>query len=393
MTLFSRTLHLFLASVAKHIKFKKVSFFYHVGATVFVTSTLLFLRRISVRDRSRVLSLKETPLILAGNHSNFLFDAIVLGLMIYPRVLHFLAKAPLLQIPVLGFIFRNGGVLPVARPQDGADTSSNRAVVDLASMTLKAGECLGIFPEGTCFPGTRLRPFKSGVVKLARKALQAGAKEVAIVPVVSLFQNRERCFGDCWIRVLPPIHLTEAMQADNLLLDRIFKQMSEVFVEMRSEFLKPIYQRYCQWVDSPMSYEAFEELHEMNPGMIDEIRHGHKWDGLNDFVFALRVLSFLPLLLIYSFAWLIHCPLGFFTTYFSSKVSADNTENGTHLMGMNVLVFPFAYIVAAMFLGKYVWVVGVVSYLTLRLGRDVVLNCYYGTLRRLRIKDSLKSLA
>ncbi|HEY5095950.1 MAG TPA: lysophospholipid acyltransferase family protein [Candidatus Eremiobacteraceae bacterium] len=81
------------------------------------------------------------PLIVAANHRSYL-DPPLLGAW-FPRTIHYMAKKELFTIPVLGWILRNVHSFPVNR--EIADPSA----IKHALKTLRAGECVGIFPEGT----------------------------------------------------------------------------------------------------------------------------------------------------------------------------------------------------------------------------------------------------
>ena len=66
-------------------------------------------------------------------------------------------------MPGLSWVFRQVGVIPVAR--SGRDTAATRA----AMRALHNGQLLGIFPEGRIEPGDELLPFQSGVALMAMK--------------------------------------------------------------------------------------------------------------------------------------------------------------------------------------------------------------------------------
>jgi 1-acyl-sn-glycerol-3-phosphate acyltransferase len=77
------------------------------------------------------------PLIVAANHRSYL-DPPLLGAW-FPRTIYYMAKKELFTIPLLGWILRNVHSFPVADP----------SAIKHALKSLKAGECVGIFPEGT----------------------------------------------------------------------------------------------------------------------------------------------------------------------------------------------------------------------------------------------------
>ena len=81
------------------------------------------------------------PLVVAANHRSYL-DPPLLGTW-FPRVLHYMAKRELFANPLVGAILRSVHAFPVER--DRPDLSAIKHALE----TLKRGECVGIFPEGT----------------------------------------------------------------------------------------------------------------------------------------------------------------------------------------------------------------------------------------------------
>lgn len=81
------------------------------------------------------------PLIVVGNHLHNL-DPLVVAVAI-PRPVHYMAKAELFRVPVLGPLIRFGGTFPVERGR------ADRKAIRQAEETLAQGIAFGIFPEGT----------------------------------------------------------------------------------------------------------------------------------------------------------------------------------------------------------------------------------------------------
>jgi 1-acyl-sn-glycerol-3-phosphate acyltransferase len=106
---------------------------------------------------------REGPVILASNHiSNA--DAVIIGAWLTPRLgrrIHWLGKREMFDWPFVGWMARNGGVVPVDRAT--ADTEAFR----LAQRVLQAGEVLMVFPEGTRSPTGELQRPKDGLAMLA----------------------------------------------------------------------------------------------------------------------------------------------------------------------------------------------------------------------------------
>jgi glycerol-3-phosphate O-acyltransferase / dihydroxyacetone phosphate acyltransferase len=137
-------------------------------------SMRVFYRRIELVGLERV---PEGPVIFAVNHPNGLVDPLFL-LCFAPREVSFLAKAPLLRYPFIGWIARAFDAIPVYRKQDNT-SGSNRETFALARGLLQRGVSIAIFPEGTTHDDPYLRELKTGV---ARIALGANLPECAVVP-------------------------------------------------------------------------------------------------------------------------------------------------------------------------------------------------------------------
>ncbi|HEU4920570.1 MAG TPA: lysophospholipid acyltransferase family protein [Candidatus Limnocylindrales bacterium] len=113
------------------------------------------------------------PVILASNHvSNA--DPVIVGAWLTPalgRRIHWLGKREMFDWPIVGWMARNGGVVPVDRA--AADAEAFR----MARRVLDDGHVLMVFPEGTRSADGTLQKPKDG---LAMLALRTGA---TIVPI------------------------------------------------------------------------------------------------------------------------------------------------------------------------------------------------------------------
>jgi 1-acyl-sn-glycerol-3-phosphate acyltransferase len=115
----------------------------------------------------------DGPVILAANHvSNA--DAVLIGAFLTPRLgrrIHWLGKKEMFDWPVVGWMARNGGIIPVDRA--AADVEAFR----VALRVLDAGHVLMVFPEGTRSPTGELQPPKDGLSLLALRS------NATIVPI------------------------------------------------------------------------------------------------------------------------------------------------------------------------------------------------------------------
>lgn len=100
---------------------------------------------LTVLFRVRVLGAENLPTsegyVLAGNHVSYLDP--VLMWCVTPAPAHFIAKQELFDAPVVGWLITRVWAIPVQR------ASADREAIQRAAALLKAGEIVGIFPEGT----------------------------------------------------------------------------------------------------------------------------------------------------------------------------------------------------------------------------------------------------
>jgi 1-acyl-sn-glycerol-3-phosphate acyltransferase len=113
------------------------------------------------------------PVLLVGNHDSH-WDPVMVGIAaIGRRQIKALAKAQLWEVRGLSPVLNGMGQIPIERGAGDAGALS-RAIEEL-----RAGSCIGVFPEGTRSRGEVLRA-RSGVGRLAREVAQARLVCVAI---------------------------------------------------------------------------------------------------------------------------------------------------------------------------------------------------------------------
>jgi 1-acyl-sn-glycerol-3-phosphate acyltransferase len=145
--------------------------------------------------RPRITGLENIPdegaFIVYANHSSNI-DAIIMMCFVGRRhQLHVLAKAELFKVPLLGAVARGTEMVRVDR------SISDINAVRQSLNYLKAGEKLGIFPEGTRVAEGESTEAKTGVARLADKT------RVPVVPMYipkrkPLFHKTPLVFGEAF---------------------------------------------------------------------------------------------------------------------------------------------------------------------------------------------------
>jgi 1-acyl-sn-glycerol-3-phosphate acyltransferase len=129
----------------------------------------------------------DGPLLVVGNHDSH-WDPLMVGIAaVRRRQIRALAKSTLWDVRGLGPILDGMGQIPIER---GA---GDREALARAIETLRAGACIGVFPEGTRSRGKVLRA-RSGVGRLALEVPEAHISLVAIegTPDLTGFPRRPR---------------------------------------------------------------------------------------------------------------------------------------------------------------------------------------------------------
>lgn len=116
------------------------------------------------------------PLIIASNHLSF-SDSIFMPLVV-PRKVTFLAKSEYFTSPGPKGLLKKLTFIALGQvPVDRSGGRRSEAALITGLQVLSAGDCLGIYPEGTRSPDGRLYKARTGI---ARLAIESGAP---IIPV------------------------------------------------------------------------------------------------------------------------------------------------------------------------------------------------------------------
>jgi len=180
----------------------------------------------------------EGPVLLVANHSNGLLDPalVVATASRWPR---FLAKSTLFGMPLVGWLVRGAGSIPVHRRQDaGADVEKNRETFEAVRDALAAGGAVCLFPEGISHSSGRLEPLKTGAARIALGAAAAGTG-VRVVPVGLNFQEKAAFRSTVLVAYGPPFapdgwldrYRADPVAAARGFTDEIARRLRDVVVE------------------------------------------------------------------------------------------------------------------------------------------------------------------
>jgi 1-acyl-sn-glycerol-3-phosphate acyltransferase len=161
----------------------------------------------------------QGPLLIVGNHDSY-WDPVVVGIAaIQRRQIRALAKSSLWKVKGLNKVLDGMGQIPITRG------SGDAGALDAAIAELRAGSCIGVFPEGTRSLGRTLRP-RSGLGRLL-----AAVPEVVVVPVavvgttdITRFPRRPRL----QVRFLAPPGGLRAGEAASDYAARVVREIREI---------------------------------------------------------------------------------------------------------------------------------------------------------------------
>ncbi|MGB0391598.1 MAG: 1-acyl-sn-glycerol-3-phosphate acyltransferase [Salibacteraceae bacterium] len=148
------------------------------------------------------------PIIFVANHPSTLMDPIVIATLLRKKI-YFLAAAEFMgKGLVTKFMQSFLNMIPVYRP----DTLPGEAKKN-ADVFFKCFEHLGndgailIFPEGSSKTQRKLRPIKTGAVRIALGAQKDNGKMVNIVPIGLNYSNPHQFRSECFVSVGKPINV------------------------------------------------------------------------------------------------------------------------------------------------------------------------------------------
>jgi 1-acyl-sn-glycerol-3-phosphate acyltransferase len=286
---------------------------------------LLYCRHIRIRNKA-MLRLKG-PLLIAANHPNSFFDAIVLATL-FRQPIHSLARGDAFKKPFFAKLLASLNILPVYRVTEGVENlEHNYTTFDRCREIFKQGGIVLIFSEGRCINEWHLRPLMKGTARLALSSWQEGIP-LQVLPTginyssfVTFGKNIQLGFGRC-------------IQASDIPTDN----------------------------GQGKSIAHFNRLlqAELDPLVVQIHRHDRQQIRAK---LGVRISSFKKILLALPAAlgWLAHAPLYLPLKRFSLKKAAPFDHHDSVMMGLLFILYPFYLLLLsaiAFFITGSVWAWG-----------------------------------
>lgn len=184
----------------------------------------------------------EGPVLVVANHPNSLLDPLVV-FRTAGRPTRPLAKAPLFDQPLVGFMLRALGGLPVYRRQDDAEQMHrNDETFRKAIDALHQGSAVQIFPEGITHSEPSLAPLRTGAARIALNAEteRGWTLGLRIAPIGLTYRHKTRFRGSALACTGQPLLVSDwraAYEADpqravRELTDAITAALEEVTLNL-----------------------------------------------------------------------------------------------------------------------------------------------------------------
>jgi 1-acyl-sn-glycerol-3-phosphate acyltransferase len=206
------------------------------------------------------------PVLYVANHANSLIDPVIISI-IAGRKVHFLAKAPLFEMPIFGRLMKALGMIPAYRGVDSrAQVKRNLESLDAAAELLSHGFAVGLFPEGKSHDALHVDQVRTGAARIALTAAHSGATELKVVPIGINYELKERFRSAVWVDVGKPLDIADwlaenAMDAstaeagaaegeesdgahdrklNRLLTDEIARRLKQTVIHLDDTKLEPV---------------------------------------------------------------------------------------------------------------------------------------------------------
>lgn len=225
---------------------RRIGFWYRLAVTVVKPLLLLFTSR---RWRGGEHVPRTGGVILAANHISYV-DPLMVAHYVYEhgRLVRFLAKQSLFEVPFIRWVVKGAQQIPVRR-----GTADAAAALTAAVDALNRGECVLVYPEGTATRDPQLWPMvaRTGIARLALTTgvpvipiAQWGAQQVLPYP-----SKRPRLFPRTTIEMVagPPVDLSrfegkeQTAEVLREATDEVMHRITEMLEELRGHPAPPVF--------------------------------------------------------------------------------------------------------------------------------------------------------
>lgn len=170
------------------------------------------------------------PVLLVANHPSGLIDPLVVTVAAR-RPVRWLSKSTLVFHPLMGWLFRAAGCIPVYRLQDDPTQMDRNAEAFKAAVdAFVGGSVVAMFPEGISHHSPGLAPMKTGAARLALSAAVRLGGSLPIIPVGVIYRDAPTFRSSAGVVVGEPIEWTDLGQKtpeDRVAVDELTERIGE----------------------------------------------------------------------------------------------------------------------------------------------------------------------
>jgi len=186
------------------------------------------------------------PVLIVANHNNSLVDPALVAAMA-GRNVRFMAKSPLFTHPLIGWLIKGVGSVPVYRQQDDPKKlSQNLDSFRDVHKVLAEGDVVGIFPEGISHSMSRLAPLKTGAARIALGAAAQHGTDFPIVAMGLVFRDRDTFRSEAHVII------GESFRWDDLVGDLSNRSAVRELTERIQVAMRAVSVNLEQWEDEPL---------------------------------------------------------------------------------------------------------------------------------------------
>ncbi len=153
--------------------------------------------------------------ILVSWHPNGMIDPVLIFTQ-FPREVAFGARHGLFKVPLMGWLMRNMGVVPIYRAADVSSASveerrmANRESLEALASEVVSGRFSCLFPEGASHDAPHLLELKTGVARFyyqARQMQEGGSQPPVILPVGLHYDHKRSYRSSAHVAFHSPLEL------------------------------------------------------------------------------------------------------------------------------------------------------------------------------------------
>ncbi|KAA0990761.1 1-acyl-sn-glycerol-3-phosphate acyltransferase [Dyadobacter aurulentus] len=316
--------------------------FYYFSRFLVRLALPIYLKKLCVSHFDRLP--KGKPLLLASNHPDSFFDAVVIG-SVLSQPIHTLTRGDVFKKPAAAFWLRQINLIPVFRGSEGRQYLKNHDVTAQESHdALKKDDAVVVFSEGICVNEWRLRPLGKGTARMAYKIWfgEDALPEMKVIPTGLNYENFRGPGKRVALKFGVPIS-QEEITTSSSDYEKWLREFNEILEIRMNEIILTVPEDLPVQERNNILKTYFSEC--KSPARDNALLKGLGWIG--------RIL---------------HAPLYTFFTKKTAQLTGRSVFYDSVLFGMLMYIYPVIVGILAVILGAFAgWQAGLASFVALPL--------------------------